>query len=257
MGEPAIKYYEFAHDLKKLNVQIYMWDHIGQGFSTHLLPNETEKVHIDKFENHILALENLLRKIRKKHDKIYVVGHSMGGHVSLRVAYRNPDLIDKLVMTAPMLDLHGSLSLLHYFHRFLNWLPASFYPPLTFLFMRQSKNISYLTHSIERTETYKTIKEHFPIIQRKAVTIGWLRSAIQSIKELKNQITQDLKSHILLLEAEEEYLVSKRAQEEFCNNKKSCQHVLLSGSRHEILYEADDVRTRALEEIKKFFLSTI
>lgn len=257
MGEPSIKYYELAQDLQVPNTKLYFWDHIGQGFSSHLLPKEVEKVHVSSFEDYTHTLTDFLKKLKTQHKEVAVISHSMGGHISLKVAYENPNLIDRLVMSAPMIDFHTTLYPVHYLNFLLYFLPSSMYPPLSFIYRQQSRNRAVLTHSMSRIINYEKIRDHFPSLRRESVTVGWLYNAVNSIRELKSHFKQKLTSKVLLLEAGEEYLVSRLDQSRFCLAREHCRHVVFPESRHEILYEKEEIRGKALAEIVSFLKSKI
>jgi lysophospholipase len=252
MGEPALKYYEVVKDLNKISATTYVWDHIGQGTSYHFLPEEKKKIHIDSFDTQIAALENFLKVLRKTHKKIYLIGHSMGGHIALRVAIHNPDLIDQLVITSPMLDFNRKKLPIHLIAWLLEYLPQTYYPSLFTLF-KSSKNADiFVTHSEERIKIRKQLYEVFPELERVGPTMGWLNEAVKSMRILDKEDLSKLKMPILLLQADDDLLVSSEAQVNFCKKIPTCKVEVIKNSRHEMLFEKDGPRNEALADIIAF-----
>ena len=72
----------------------------GQFFETHILDqrNHGKSFHSD-FHSYDLMCEDLLAYLEEKNlDKIYLVGHSMGGKVVMKFAQNNPHLVNKLIV---------------------------------------------------------------------------------------------------------------------------------------------------------------
>lgn len=253
MGEPSLKYYELSHDLPLDQTQLYFWDHIGQGFSSHLLESDRRKVHIDDFETHITGFIGFLQWLKTRHQNVFIIAHSMGGHVALRTAYRHPELIDKLVMTSPMLDFKPYISALSWAKPLISWFSPESSPPFSDFFSRFTKKGSRLTRSQKRRDFYHQLKQNHPTVARGFVTMGWFVAATASVEELKKEAQSSTPlPDILILEAEKEHLVSQKEQRLFCKNKPRCQHQLISQSQHEVLFETDQVRRRALKYIARF-----
>lgn len=258
MGEPALKYYDLSHDITT-NTTLYFWDHIGQGESSHLVADEMEKVHIDSFQTHIESFTEFLKKIKKMHKKIIIIGHSMGGHVALRTLIRNPDLGDGLILSAPLMEINSTWVPIHFVAWLARFLPATYYPPFYSLFKKSSERSNYTTTSKERMAIYKKTYSLFPKIKRNGATLGWVRAAQESIYELKTMDLSKVKVPILLLQAENEFLVSNPAQNETCKRLPTCELKVVTGSRHELLFETDKPRSQAIQWINDFLekMSTV
>lgn len=249
MGEPGIKYYDLPRDLHK-KASFYLWDHIGQGLSFHFVPLEREKVHIDTFETYTQTLTPFLAELRKKHKKIIVIAHSMGGHIALKISLAHPELIDQLILSSPMISINTSWIPINFLSWIANFLPSDFYPPFYALFKKSSAGKNYTTTSEERMAVYQNTLRHFPAIKRAGPTLGWLKAAQNSIRKLSKTSWQQYKKPLLLLQAEEDYLVSNFAEDEICSRIPTCQMVKIKNSRHEILFEVDTARTPALTAIR-------
>lgn len=250
MGEPSMKYHELARDLNSIDATLYFWDHIGQGFSTHLLPENTEKTHIDDFQTHVDSFKNFLRILRAKHNQIYVISHSMGGHVTLRVLQSSPELIDKLVTTSPMIDLRRYSIPINWIQWLLSLHQPTDYALGTLLF--KIKKSPLLSHSQTRIKNYRELLQTHPTLQRKWITAQWAKAATDSILKLNSDQHNKIITPILILQADNEYLVNNSAQITFCQSQPHCQLKKIDNAYHEILYEDDSIRNQALQEIKNF-----
>ncbi|MCC6138379.1 MAG: alpha/beta hydrolase [Bdellovibrionaceae bacterium] len=251
MGEPALKYYDLTTDITK-DGTFYLWDHIGQGSSYHLLPQERIKVHIDTFDTHIKTFKKFLLELKKKHKRILVIGHSMGGHIALRVITENPKLVDKLILSAPLMEINSTWVPIHLVAWLANVFPADYYPPFYTWFKKSSERGNYTTTSKEKTEVYRKTYSLFPDIKSSGATLGWIRAAQNYIKELNASDLEKITTPILLLQAEHEYLVSNPAQTTTCNRIASCTLQVIKGSRHELLFETTGPRNEALKWINNF-----
>jgi lysophospholipase len=254
MGEPSIKYYELFDILRLTQTTFYGWDHIGQGFSSHLLPEQPQKVHLDSFSTHIAPLKNFFEDLRKKHTKIIVIAHSMGAHLALRTAIENPNLIDLMVLTSPLIKINTS------------WVPATFvewllhfydnesYPPLYSLLSHKKTRNTFVTNSLKRQEEFKKTIARFPEIKRQGATVGWLKAAFESTKEFQKLSRNNLTMPLLILQAETDYLVDNKEQVLFCAEIKNCKIEVIKNSKHEILFETDEVRSQTIDKIRNFIL---
>ena len=66
------------------------------------------RVHINSFDEFLADLSEAHRLVRIRHpkQKIFLVGHSQGGLLSLLYAETNPDRLDGVVVSSPFLGIH-------------------------------------------------------------------------------------------------------------------------------------------------------
>lgn len=251
MGESALKYYDLAQDLKG-DFTFYLWDHIGQGHSYHFIPLESHKVHIDSFDTHIRALVGFLKIVRKEHKNVIVLAHSMGAHIALRALLAQPEIADKMVFSAPLMEINSKWVPIHFIAWLAGYLPADYYPPLHALFKRNAENGSYTTTSKERVEIYKKTWAVFPEIKRSGATLGWVKEAVKSLKDFDDSDLRTIQIPVLMLQAEHDFLVSNPAQEKACKRIPTCKLQTIPESRHELLFENDIPRSKAIQAINAF-----
>lgn len=256
-GEPAKKYFEFAHDLP--NANIYLIDHQGQGESERALKDPQKDYvrsfshYVDDFthwmENHVLP--------ETRGEKLFLVAHSMGAAISTRYMETHPDVFEAVAFSAPMYDVYT------------NPYPGSVARVLAKTLMLAGKGKSYAPgkgrYNAEEDVVGKNKFSHSParIAMNKylfteqglavgGVTVSWVHSAFEGMKGIDN-VGKKLKMPILLMQAGEDATVKPGKQNNFCRKAVNCKLVPMEGAYHEILQEKDDIRDQALDLIRNHF----
>ncbi len=90
---------------------IYACDLRGHGLSSD--GHKPGRVHVDDFDDYARDVDAILGLAREHHPKLprVILGHSMGGLISLRYAIANPDVLDGAVITSPTLGAHPDAQL--------------------------------------------------------------------------------------------------------------------------------------------------
>ena len=101
--EHSKRYSELAKFLSNEGYKVYAYDHPGHGRS------EGRKAHIDSFNIFITTLNDFINHVySKENKKITLIGHSMGGLISLHYLINYPDyskIIEKLIFSSPSLSI--------------------------------------------------------------------------------------------------------------------------------------------------------
>ena len=106
MSEPAKKYRSLIKDLDLKEYDVYVWDHRGQGDSDYEDGvKDPLKVYVKDYRSYIDPLVAFLKTIKPKYDSLSLISHSMGAHVALRINMEEPELFDKVVYSAPMVEI--------------------------------------------------------------------------------------------------------------------------------------------------------
>ena len=101
-GNSAMSYADtFTGELKKHFV-VVMWDQRESGKTAELNPTQ-KPLTVELLENDAVEMINYLRK-RFSQDKIYVMGHSWGGFLALKVAADHPELLKACLAVSPMVN---------------------------------------------------------------------------------------------------------------------------------------------------------
>lgn len=251
-GEYIEKYFEVVADLRRRGFAVAMLDWRGQGGSERLLDNPL-KGHVRRFADYEQDLTVFMREIVMPDcPPPYIgLGHSLGGHVLLRAAIAPGSWFQKMVLTAPMialapeqtgplprltrgvLDFVGLLGMNRMFVPGVSHVPSEFGPFET----------NRLTSDKDRYLRARAVLEAAPHLAIGGPTIGWLRSAAKSMAVLAQpEYPVAVAVPMLLIAAGTDKVASSVAIEEFAQRLKIGTHVLIPGSRHEILMERDEVR---------------
>ncbi len=186
------------------------------------------------------------------------VGHSMGGHILLRVlAEHRPDL-DAAILVAPMLAINAaplpawgaawtaSLMSLLGLHAHPAWHQPSSAPPAGSL--RQA----ILTGSAERYEDETWWWEKEPSYQLGPPSWGWLDAAYRSTVLVTPAALAGVETPVLLIGTDKDRLVSPDAIRRAASLLPKAELLMFKAAGHEILREADEVRLAAHEAILAF-----
>ena len=96
------KHSHAAHQLHNSGYDLLIIDWPGQGLSGHL-GLDPLTVHIDDFTTHLDAAEALMSAAGWAKEKVILIGHSMGGHLALRLADLLPGRVVALILLSPMI----------------------------------------------------------------------------------------------------------------------------------------------------------
>ena len=253
-GEYIEKYFEVVADLRRRGYWVAIMDWRGQGGSARMLSNRN-KGHVQGFTEYDRDLAIFMEAVVKPlcPPPYIALGHSMAGNILLRGAQSEQSVFARMILVSPMIEIH---------ERFLG------YPrPLVRLYSevaclsgfatayvqggsdvpRETMDFdsNLLTSDYVRWSRNKAVLDQAPELGLGAPTIGWLRSALRSSAMLQRpDYAKYVAVPTLIFAAGADALVSTRATEDFAVDLKVGGHILMPGSRHEILQESDEIRQR-------------
>jgi len=255
--EFAAKYAEFFYDLRDLRFSFYTYDHRGQGLSGRLL-KDPQKGYVDHFTNYVADLAKFIKTVVRpqEHQRLFILAHSMGGLISVLYCLENKPPLNGLILCAPMLQINTSPipnRLAKYFVQGITALGGGAwyvvgggpYDPA------KPFNNNELTHSRVRFTLNRGLVARDPRLALGAPTFKWLAESFAAMP-LGLKEAGALKMPILLLRGSEDVVVGRQGEDDFCHAAPDCRLIELTGGRHELLFESDPVRTKALTLIKNF-----
>jgi lysophospholipase len=255
------KYTEVFEELVERQFTVYSLDWRGQGLSDRMLA-DSERGHVNDFEDYLHDLEQLMTIVRHHGSPppFVLLGHSMGGHLGLRLLDRHPDQFNRGVLSAPMIDIQVP-----------KFLPRGVLRWLVGAAMRRGLSDRYVIGSGEYsardrrfqgnplTSDRVRFQRNVDMIARDprlalgGVTYGWLSAAMQSIDYLTTEeFARALTVPLLIVTATEDRIVSRSAQKEFCRKAPDCRQALIEGARHELLVETDPRRDQFWRAFDRF-----
>jgi len=215
---------------------ILMIDHYGQGRS------EGVRAHATDFDTQqVCDLKTVIESLIRADMPVIVIGHSMGGFISTRLAQLHPDVIDVLVASSPMYGIPtGDISL---------ELAKSMAAQKVSVGMGEDPYAvddgptpfadNILTHD-------QTLYEQFytdPLTEIGEPTWGWLNAAFIGFDRLF-AAPDAIVVPFMMMVAGDEQMVLPGSQDDFCAamnaaTADSCTRVAFEGDYHELFNELD------------------
>jgi lysophospholipase len=265
--ESYVKYKELIFDLGRQGYSVYIHDHRGQGYSGRMLPDQRQKGHVDRFDDYVSDLDTFVRTVvlSKPHQKLFLLGHSMGGGIATLYIERHPDVFHAAALSSPM---HApDVRILEspeggcWWFRLMDWLCyncwAGFVPkpyePKTFA------DNEYTHSEVRYQHLLNTYQEH-NTVQLGGPTRGWCGQACAASPKMLDN-TKNITIPALVLQAGTDTAVTPEGQNTFCQNLKEetgnpCYGgapQMFDGAKHELFIESDEYRIPAISTILDFF----
>lgn len=267
--ENLLKYQEVVADLVRQKYSVYLYDHRGQGFSDRILRTDSQKGHVDNFEDYVDDLQTFVQQVvrRDPHKTLFVLAHSMGGGIATRHLQRFPGVFAAAALSSPMHTPNSTILISAnsscWYFRLTGWIASEVWAggiarPYSHKPYDEANN-DY-THSPGRWARVLKIEREYPAVRLGGPTRGWASEACAASSIILSE-TAKVITPVLVLQAGEDTAVMPEGQNEFCT--KLLQHTgracdggspqRIEGARHELLIEADRYRVPAMSKIMDFF----
>ena len=243
------KYFETIGDLQRRGFETVTLDWRGQGGSQRELANP-RKGHIDDFAQYQRDLAAFLEKMTGLAcpKPWFALGHSMGGAILMEYAHGGGAAFARLVVTAPMVDLHGlrfpkGYRLLAETLDFLGlggmYIPGGRNASLVELPFPRNRLTSDPQRLARNAEPLATAPE----LAIGDATVGWASAAFRQMRRFETpDYTRRWRIPTLLIASSRDEIVSTPAIERFAQRLDIASLITIPGARHEILMERDDLR---------------
>jgi len=254
------KYFETIADFQARGFQVATFDWRGQGGSDRLIRNPRLGF-VERFEDYSTDLASFHAEILLPDcpAPFFLVGHSMGGLVSLFAGARDRMMFDRIFLTAPMIGLdHQPFGLVGTarlaealcflgFGRLPVGRPADRAPseanfpgnPLTSDLPRYLRSVDVLR---ERRDLLVT-----------APTLRWSASALRAMGiATSDSFPSTVVTPVLMLAASRDEVVSPSAIEQLGLRMRTGRHLMIPAARHELFMEADSIRGQVLAAFDAF-----
>ncbi len=250
-SEQIEKYFETVRDLRDRGFAVAMVDWRGQGHSAHRL-RDLRKGYVRNFADYEIDVETFVQQVVLPDcpPPYFALAHSMGGAVLLRLAHAGKRWFDRMVLSAPMIDLPGRatslpvrvlLKTMRMMGRGGAYVPGGsdqltgmspfINNPLTSDPVRYARNVAIL--------------EEDPTLGLASPTVAWADTAFRAMHTFKGMnYPSEIRQPILMLAASNDTVVSTAAIEEFAYHLRAGSHLVIAGSKHEILQEQDRYRSQ-------------
>ena len=229
-GEQIEKYFETVRDLRDRGFAVAMIDWRGQGHSSRRL-RDPRKGYVRDFSDFEVDVETFVQQVVLPDcpPPHFALAHSMGGAVMLRVAHAGKRWFDRMVLTAPMIDLPG--------HR------TGFAARALLRVLRLAgQGGRYIPVRYARNAA---ILDEDPTLGIGSPTVAWADTAFKAMRGFRaSNYPSQIRQPILMLAASNDTIVSTAAIEEFAYHLRAGSHLVIAGSKHEILQEQDRYRAQ-------------
>lgn len=254
-GDFIEKYLEplaYWHD-RGWNITSFDWRSQGQS-QGHL-----RNGHLESFDQLVLDGADLIRaSISEAPGPHVAIGHSMGGHLLLRILAEHRPRLAAAVLVAPMIGINSwplppaMAWLIAQSMCALGWSRVPVWRAAERLQGQGSRRREILTGCEARYADELWWLAQQPGFSLGAPSWGWLNAAYRSIGRLTPSQLQSIEMPLLLLGTERDRLVSASAIRWAAEQLPSAELKMYSHAGHEILREADPVRLDALARIDRF-----
>ncbi|HVV43525.1 MAG TPA: alpha/beta hydrolase [Nitrobacter sp.] len=250
-SEQIEKYFETVRDLRDRGFAVAAIDWRGQGHSQHQL-RDLRKGYVRRFSDYEIDVEAFVEQVVLPDcpPPYFALAHSMGGAVLLRIAHSGRRWFDRIVLSAPMIDLPGKRTSFpaRALLRTLRWLgQGGNYVP------GGSDQLTGATDFINNPFTSDPVRfarnaailEEDPTLGLAAPTVAWADAAFTAINEFRGlHYPSKIRQPLLMIAAGSDTIVSTAAIEEFAYHLRGGSHLVIAGSKHEILQEQDRYRAQ-------------
>jgi lysophospholipase len=250
-SEQIEKYFETVRDLRDRGFAVATIDWRGQGHSSRRLRNP-RKGYVRDFADYEIDVEAFVQQVVLPDcpPPHFALAHSMGGAVMLRVAHSGKRWFDRMVLSAPMIDLPGRatslparalLRVMRLTGQGGNYVPGG----SDALTGAQSFINNPFTSDPVRFARNAAILEEDPTLGLASPTVAWADTAIKTMRGFRaSNYPSQIRQPILIMAASNDSIVSTAAIEEFAYHLRAGSHLVIAGSKHEILQEQDRYRTQ-------------
>lgn len=260
LSEFTKKYQEFAWYMLNQGYDVYLYDQRCHGHSCRLT-DHPELIHVDHFSDYHKDLHCFLRDVVLKTTDLplYLYAHSMGGAVAVQYLALYPQLFQKALLAAPMIDpittgvppivARVGLSACLMFGRHQKekfWGSSEFDPNHPFEKAQDTSLVRFRRNMDFRLADpcYRTTPLSFRWVQQSVMQYG---------KITRKRFLKKIHTPILMISAEVDRLVSDKAQVKFARKCPDCRRIIIPDSTHALHCCTSDVLTVYMQQVLSYF----
>jgi lysophospholipase len=254
------KYFETIADFQARGFAVATFDWRGQGGSERLIGNR-RLGYIDTFDDYWLDLKSFHGSILLPDcpPPFYLVGHSMGGLISLLAGTRDRLMFDRMFLSAPMIALDGQplgMGGMANVADFLSFAGLGKMPIGRRADKTPSENTfedNPLTSSQPRYMRSIDVLRARPDLEISSPTVRWVGAAMRAMQQTtRDDFPASLKIPVLILAAARDRIVSTPATEQLGLRLRNGRHMVIASAQHELFMENDSIRGQVFAAFDAF-----
>lgn len=241
LSEFTEKYHEFAWYVLNQGYDVFLYDQRCHGRSCRLT-ERADMIHVDSYSDYGKDLQLFLdRVVRKATDgPLYLYAHSMGGATAVHYLAKHPDVFQKALLNAPMIDpLTGKVPPtvarvgLTVYTLFGNrkkkfWFSKEYDPEYPF---EKASDQSYA-----RFKRNLDLRNANAAFRTTPLTVRWVQQSVMQRRKLtRKSYLKQIQTPILMLSAQADGVVCSKAQAKFARNCPACRQVVIPNTTHAML----------------------
>jgi lysophospholipase len=250
-AENIEKYFETVRDLRARGFAAATFDWRGQGLSDRALADR-RKGYVRNFGEYATDLAAIMDQVVLPDcpPPIFALAHSMGAAIAIRACHDGSRWFERMVLSAPMIALPPAriLRMAGPLARTMRLIGrgSAYVPTGDGNSFRSDEFIgNVLTSDPVRYARNVAVMEEEPELCVGAPTIAWADAALRVMKRFADpNYAGRIRQPILMVAAGRDEVVSTAAIETFGMNLLAGRHLILPGSKHEILQEQDHYRNQ-------------
>lgn len=256
------KYKELVYYFLKMGYQVFVPDHYGHGKSSRF-NTDSSLVYVDNYNIFTNDLYHFVQKVvrpQSKGGKLILYAHSMGGGIAARAVQQHPQMVDALILNAPLMKM-------------LNLPPDFIKDGLCRIMLLAGKGagytIGYRAYDWEKDSLYNS---HAPATYCRARGEYWHYKVRELCSQPSNgaswrlvsvflKLSHDvvapenvanIRIPVLLFQAGNDNYVAPEGHYEFANQLQDIDFYHVSNAGHEIYFESDKYLRAYYNKIKSF-----
>jgi len=254
------KYFETIADFQARGFCVATFDWRGQGGSQRLIANR-RLGYVDTFDDYVTDLSAFHGAILLPDcpPPYYLVGHSMGGLVSLHAGYRDRMMFERIFLSSPMVGLgQWPLTptgwarvgeLLSYVG--LGQMPIGRSADRPASEMKFAGN-PVTSDPVRFARTADVLRAR-PDLEIGAPTVRWSAAAMRAMARVaEDDFPGGIKVPVLMLAAGQDRVVSTAATEQLGLRMRTGRHSIVPSAQHELFMERDAIRAQVLAAFDAF-----
>jgi lysophospholipase len=241
------KYFDTAAWLAGLGYQPWTLDWRGQGGSTRPRRNP-EALQCPGFDRHTADVFSVIARVIGTDRPLAVIGHSMGGHLTLRFLAEHASIVDRAVLSSPMLGvptgavpnpLARAIAMSHVAAGFGSQFVWGFRP-----WQDLAKRREATTRDETQADVHAAWFRSNPGMRIGGPAWSWLSAALESCAWLQRPATlRSVTTPLLIGSAGDERFVAPAAIPAAASHLPRARHHHFADARHELFLELAPVKT--------------